>query len=31
MYNGKIDQIGTPAEIVLNPATSYVKKFTKNS
>ncbi len=28
MYNGKIDQIGTPAEIVLNPATSYVKKFT---
>ena len=28
MYNGKIEQVGTPAEIVLNPATNYVKKFT---
>ncbi len=28
MYNGKIEQIGTPAEIVLNPKTSYIKKFT---
>ncbi len=28
MYHGKIEQVGTPAEIVLNPATNYVKKFT---
>ena len=28
MRNGKIEQIDTPANIVLNPATDYVKKFT---
>ena len=28
MYNGKIEQIGKPSEIVLKPATEYVRKFT---
>jgi len=28
MYHGNIEQIGEPADIVLNPATDYVKKFT---
>jgi glycine betaine/proline transport system ATP-binding protein len=30
MFNGRIEQIGTPAEIVLNPATEYVTKFTND-
>ena len=29
MYHGKVEQIDTPAKIVLNPATDYVRKFTK--
>lgn len=29
MYHGKIEQIDTPENIVLNPATEYVKKFVK--
>ena len=28
MYDGKIEQIGTPEEIVLKPATDYVARFT---
>ena len=28
MYEGKIEQIGTPEEIVLRPATDYVARFT---
>jgi glycine betaine/proline transport system ATP-binding protein len=28
MFNGRIEQIGTPAEIVLHSATDYVAKFT---
>jgi len=30
MYEGGIDQIGTPEEIVTNPATDYVAKFTSD-
>ena len=30
MYHGKVEQIDTPANIVLNPATEYVKKFTRS-
>ncbi len=29
MYEGRIEQIGTPDEIVMNPATEYVAKFTR--
>ena len=28
MYHGNIEQIGSPEDIVLNPATDYVRKFT---
>ena len=28
MFNGRIEQVDQPANIVLNPATDYVKKFT---
>ncbi|MBT5137924.1 MAG: betaine/proline/choline family ABC transporter ATP-binding protein [Acidimicrobiaceae bacterium] len=30
MYEGRIDQIGTPEEIITNPATDYVRKFTSD-
>ena len=30
MYHGRIEQIDTPANIVLNPATEYVRKFTQS-
>ena len=30
MYNGKVEQIDKPENIVLNPATDYVKKFTRD-
>ena len=30
MFNGRIEQIGTPEDIVLNPATEYVTKFTND-
>lgn len=30
MKNGAVEQCDTPAQIVLNPATPYVKKFTEN-
>jgi len=30
MYEGNVEQVGTPEEIVLNPATDYVKKFTSD-
>jgi glycine betaine/proline transport system ATP-binding protein len=29
MKDGKIEQLDTPANIVLNPATEYVRKFTE--
>lgn len=28
MFHGRVEQIGKPGEIVLNPATDYVRKFT---
>lgn len=28
LYHGKVEQIGTPEEIVMNPATDYVARFT---
>ncbi len=28
MYHGRVEQIGAPVDIVLNPVTDYVKKFT---
>ena len=30
MYHGNVEQVGTPEEIVLNPATDYVEKFTSD-
>jgi len=30
MYEGAIDQIGTPEELLTNPATDYVREFTKD-
>ena len=30
MKDGKIIQIGTPEELVLNPASDYVEEFTRN-
>ena len=30
MYEGSIDQIGTPEELLTNPATDYVREFTKD-
>ena len=30
MKDGALDQIGTPAELVLNPATDYVREFVKD-
>jgi glycine betaine/proline transport system ATP-binding protein len=30
MKDGEIVQIGTPAEVVMNPATDYVREFTKD-
>jgi glycine betaine/proline transport system ATP-binding protein len=30
MKDGRIEQIGTPEELLLNPATDYVKEFTKS-
>ncbi len=30
MYEGAIDQIGTPEELLTSPATDYVKEFTKD-
>lgn len=29
MFHGKVEQIGTPDSIVMNPATEYVRKFTR--
>ena len=30
MYEGRIDQIGTPEELISNPATDYVREFTRD-
>jgi len=30
MYEGQIDQIGTPEELISNPATDYVREFTRD-
>ena len=30
MFNGKVEQIGTPEDIVLDPATDYVARFTSD-
>lgn len=30
MKDGRIEQIGTPEELLLNPATDYVKEFTES-
>ena len=30
MFEGKIDQLATPQEIIANPATDYVAEFTKD-
>lgn len=30
MFHGKVEQVGKPSDIVLNPATDYVRKFTSD-